>query len=122
MKPLTKIKWVLMLSWSAVFLWALIDFIDRNFDSSFTYTGDVEGRVFLISIMLALSFPSGFLVTALFWTLDKFDLNCCPFGSNTTIVETIIVWAAFYLAGFLQWFILMPIIFEALIKRIKKPA
>jgi hypothetical protein len=63
---------------------------------------------FLIGSMIVISFPIGFLVAGVLSAIYAVLGSCCEITVKTSYSLLIIEWMAFFGAGYLQWFMLLP--------------
>ncbi len=71
---------------------------------------DPDGAIVFIYLMYIISFPLGLVIPFVFACIDK----CIGYNINThydsfpILIDIIIPWILFFIAGYLQWFILIP--------------
>jgi hypothetical protein len=63
---------------------------------------------FLIGSMIVISFPIGFLVAGVFSAIYAVLASCCDITVKTSYLLLTVEWMAFFGAGYLQWFVLLP--------------
>jgi hypothetical protein len=86
---------------------------------SFYYSSDDpknDIEIFLIWSMVALSFPSGFVVALVFTFLIILLGDSPNTMLDSAYLFIFVTWFAYFVVGYLQWFILVP----KLVKWIKK--
>ena len=69
-----------------------------------------DGAIVFIYLMYFVSFPLGFAVPFVFVCMDKcvgYDINI-HYSSFPIMIDILIPWVLFLIAGYLQWFILIP--------------
>jgi hypothetical protein len=71
-----------------------------------TPNSDVE--LFLIGSMMVLSFPSAWLVGAVFSLTYMLLGSCCDIVIKTSYLVLILEWLALFAVGYWQWFVLIP--------------
>jgi hypothetical protein len=97
-----KTKLIVAAAWISLCVYSLIVFLQKSGEVS------SEVSIALFIKMLILSFPTGYVgALATEYFLDLFDLG--------KIDRTIIVWFAMLMAGYIQWFLVLP----ALLRKIK---
>jgi len=94
---------------------------------SLVYADVESGRdidVFLIWVMLILSFPLGFLVVITYGALSFFFYS--QFGWEFSIVTSYdmylyltVLWLIFVLIGYFQWFYLVPYLYRRYRRKVK---
>ena len=67
---------------------------------------DIE--VFLIWSMIFLTFPIGYVVTAIFTLIAILLVEIADVTLQTSYLLILINWLAFFIAGYLQWFVWVP--------------
>lgn len=71
--------------------------------------------VFLIWLMLALSFPGGIVCALIFSGFAYVLYQATAMTVPTTYLSILLFWAVFFVVGYWQWFVLVP----RLVKRFK---
>ncbi len=69
-----------------------------------------DGAVIFIYLMYIISFPLGFLVPFAFVCIDKcigYNINIY-YNSFPILIDIVIPWILFLMAGYIQWFVLIP--------------
>jgi len=94
--------------------WIMLSFIVLAYSfRSYEATYNPETEILLAYLMGALSFPSSFLVILLMGSLARVlhHFSVSVPSNHTTCV---LVWLAFFIAGYLQWFKLLPFLWMKL--------
>jgi len=69
-----------------------------------------DGAIVFIYLMYLVSFPLGFAVPFVFVCMDMcvgYDINV-HYSSFPIMIDILIPWVLFLIAGYLQWFMLIP--------------
>ena len=81
---------------------------------TYNTTTNRDNDILLVYALLTLTFPSGFVVSALYavmgYTLERLFSTELPVGHFAMIVHTVV----FLSAGYLQWFVILPAIWRFL--------
>lgn len=82
-------------------------------------TAGRDADILLIYGMLILAFPSGFLVAGLFSFLNYwlYWFGIPLFLEQYSIASIVSIWVAFFVCGYIQWFVLFPNLFRTFRKR-----
>lgn len=94
---------VLMLLWTLGAVMALIA-------SLIIYDGKPNSDADLVLgyAMLALSFPLGFVISVAANLLGQIAYATAGYVFTTNYVSIIVTWFIFFIAGYVQWFVLLP--------------
>jgi hypothetical protein len=98
--------WVAQAIWVSVCVATLVIYIRNR-------TNATDADVFLGYAMIALSFPSGSIV---------FAIQARLAGLANIQVGSIGMWAEMLIIGYLQWFVLLPLVIRAIRRRVSARA
>ena len=76
----------------------------------YLYQIDKDGAIVFAYLMFLVSFPLGFAVPFVFICMDTcvgYDINM-HYDSFPIVIDIFIPWVLFLIAGYLQWFIILP--------------
>ena len=90
--------------------------------SNYLFDGDPNSDidVFLIWSMLALSFPSSIVCAVVFSSIAYVLYQSAAITVPTTYLSMFLLWAAFFLVGYWQWFVLGPRLEKMFSNKMKK--
>mgnify|MGYP001792214497 FL=1 len=67
-------------------------------------TTNRDNDIVLYLVMIALAFPSAYLVVLLYSGLQALHVPPLPLGR----IEMLVLWVGFFIVGYVQWFVLTP--------------
>jgi hypothetical protein len=77
-------------------------------------TPNSDAEILLGYAMLALSFPSGLIIAIAYGLLGRVIYAVSGHVFTTSYASIIVVWLIFSIAGYLQWFVLLPLLWRRL--------
>ena len=87
------------------FVWIAVCLLDFAICVSFyNSTTNRDNDVVLYLTMIALAFPSAYIVVFLYSGLQMLHVSPLPLGR----VEMSVLWSAFIVVGYVQWFVILP--------------
>jgi hypothetical protein len=77
-----------------------------------TYLREIasDGAIIFVYLLYVISFPLGLIVPFVFVCIDKcigYDINIY-YDKFPVVIDIFVPWILFLIAGYLQWFILIP--------------
>ena len=93
------------------YLWFVIDLLIITYFSYMHITVDKDAAIAFIYFMLILTFPSGFLAIFILFMISYLELWVYSIEKHHHVLfiyDIVIPGILFYLAGYVQWFILIP--------------